>query len=51
MKIAESGVYNYQVTGTSDIINEVTEDRDVSAAVKKYLNLGGASVIDCTLIY
>lgn len=48
MKIAERGGHNYQATGASDIINEVTEDRAVSAAVKKYLGLGGASVIDCT---
>lgn len=48
MKIAERAGHNEQATGTSNIIDEVTENRKVEAAVIKYLNAVGETVINCT---
>lgn len=48
MKIAERAGHNEQATGTSNIIDEVTENRKVEAAVIKYLNAAGETVVNCT---
>lgn len=48
MKIAVRGGHNHSVPGASGIINEVTEDRKVYAAVIKYLKAAGHTVYDVT---
>lgn len=48
MKIAERAGHNELATGTSNIIDEVTENRKVEAAVIKYLDAAGETVINCT---
>lgn len=48
MKIAERAGHNEQAIGAVGIINEVVENRNVNVSFKKYLEEGGASVVDCT---
>lgn len=46
--IALRGGHNELATGARALIDEVIEDRKVYKAVKKYLEMGGAKVIDVT---
>lgn len=48
MKIAVRGGHNHAVPGASGIIDEVAEDRNVCAAVIKYLKAAGHTVYDVT---
>lgn len=48
MKIAVRGGHNTQATGASALLDEVTEDRKVAAAVIRYLKMLGNEVLDVT---
>jgi N-acetylmuramoyl-L-alanine amidase len=43
---ANRGGHNYKIKGASDLLDEVTEDRNILASVNKYLKQLGEDVID-----
>lgn len=49
MKIVVRGGHTELCTGASALINELTEDRKVTAAALKYLRELGNEVLDVTL--